>query len=85
MIAQIKVCLVSAPETFGELVMKFIQCLPQGYCRYDIVADTYCETSIKSTDRRKLGNSTDVLVGSFKSKVRRDCASLCSMTKTKHH
>ena len=72
MIAQVRVCLVSVPETFEQLAMKILQLLPKRYPRFDIVADTYRETSIKSAERRKRGNSSKVLIGSIKSNVPRD-------------
>ena len=48
MIAQIRCCIVSAPQTFQDLATKFLQPLREGYGRYDIVTDTYRESSIKS-------------------------------------
>ena len=72
MIAQLRVCLVSVHETFEELSMKFLQSLPKGYARLDIVADTYRKASIKSSERRKRGSSAKILIGSIKSKVPRD-------------
>ena len=72
MIAQLRVCLVSVHETFEELPMKFLQSLPKGYARLDIVADIYRKASIKSSERRKRGSSAKTLIGSIKSKVPRD-------------
>ena len=63
MIAQLRVCLVSVYETFEELSMKFLQSLPKGYTRLDIVADTYRKASIRSAK---------ILIGSIKRKVPRD-------------
>ena len=40
--------------------------------RYNIVADTYRESSIKSAERRKRGISAEVLIGSIKSRLPRD-------------
>ena len=65
MIAQIRCCIASALQTFEDLATKFLLSLPKGYARYDIVADTYRESSIKSTERRKHGISATVLIGSM--------------------
>jgi len=70
MIAQLRVCLVSVPETLQRLASKFLQSLPKGYPQFDIVADTYRKTSIKSAERRKRGNSAKLLI--IKSKVPRE-------------
>jgi len=70
MIAQLRVCLDSVPKTFEQLASKFLQSLPKGYPRFDIVADTYRKTSIKSAERRKRGNSAKLLI--IKSKVPRE-------------
>ena len=72
MIAQIRCYIASAPETFEDLTTKFLQSLSKGYARYDIVADTYRESSIKSVERRKCGISAKVLIGSTKSRLPRD-------------
>ena len=40
--------------------------------RYNIVADTYRESTIKSAGRRKRGISAEVLIGSIKSRLLRD-------------
>ena len=48
MVAQIRCCIASPPQTFEDLPTKFLQSLPKGYARYDIVTDTYRESSIKS-------------------------------------
>ena len=72
MIAQIRCYIASAPQRFEDLTTKFLQSLPKGYGRYDIVADTYRESSIKSVKRRKHGISAKVLIGSTKSRLPRD-------------
>ena len=46
MIARITCCNASAPQTFEDLATKFLQSLPKGYARYNIVADTYREYQI---------------------------------------
>ena len=71
MIAQIRCYIASAPETFEDLTTKFLQPLPKGYARYDIVPDTYRESSIKSVERRKRGISVKILIGSTKSRLPR--------------
>ena len=72
MIAQIRCYIASAPQKFEDLTTKFLQSLPKGYARYDIVADTYRESSIKSVERRKRGISAKLLIGSTKSTFPRD-------------
>ena len=72
MIAQIRCYIASAPQKFEDLTTKFLQSLPKGYARYDIVADTYRESSIKSVERRKHGISAKLLIGSTKSRFPRD-------------
>ena len=51
-IAQIRCCIASAPQTFEDLAAEFLQSLPKGYARYNIVADTYREASIKSAEKK---------------------------------
>ena len=46
--------------------------LPSGYKQVDIVADTYQDISIKSTERSKRGNSRKIIIRSEKSKIPRD-------------
>ena len=72
MIAHIRCCIASAPQTFENLATKFLQSLPKGYARYDIVADTYQESSIKLAERRKRGISAKKLIGFIKSRLPRD-------------
>ena len=72
MIAQLRCCISSSPNTFEDLAKKFLQSLPKQYKRYDIVADTYRESSIKSAERNKRGTSSKVLIGSIKSKLPSD-------------
>ena len=72
MIAQIRVCATNIPDTFKEFILKFIQSIPKGYQRVDIVADTYRDASIKNQERTKRGTSTKVLIGSVRSKMPRD-------------
>ena len=72
MIVQIRFCIASARQTFKDLATKFLQSLPKGYARYDIVADMYQELSIKSAEKRKRGISAKKLIGSIKSRLPRD-------------
>ena len=72
MISQLRVCLSAIPDTVEQLIWRFLQSLPKGCHRVDIVADTYRDKSIKSTERTKRGTSSKVLIGSVKSKVPRD-------------
>ena len=72
MIAQLKMCLSMIPDTFEQLILKFVRSLPKGYHRIDIVADTYRNISIKSAERKKRCSSSKVAIGSIKSKLPRD-------------
>ena len=72
MIYQLRVCLSAIPDTFEQLIWRFLQSLLKGYHRVDIVADTYLDKSIKSAQRIKEGTSSKVLIGSVKSKVLRN-------------
>ena len=71
-ISQLRVCLLAIPDTFEQLIWRFLQSLPKGYHKVDIVVDTYQDKSIKSAERIKSGTSSKVLIGSVKSKVPRD-------------
>ena len=72
MISQLRVCLPAIPDSFEQLIWRFLQSLPKDYHRVDIVADTYWDKSIKSAERIKRGTSSKVLIGSVKSKVPRE-------------
>ena len=65
-------CLCNVPDTFEELILRFLRSNPKGYRRTDIVADTYRSGSIKSAERQKRGTSSKVLIGSVRSKMPRD-------------
>ena len=68
MIAQI--CTMSnIPETFGGLAQLFVESIPVGYNRVDIVADTYRQSSIKTLERKKRGDSAKLLIKSLQSKI----------------
>ena len=60
------------PDSYEELAIKLLNSIPKGYRRVDIIADTYRQTSIKSSERNKRGTSTKVTIKSIKTKVPRD-------------
>ena len=72
MIAQMRMCLSTVPNTFEQLILKFIQALPKGYHRIDIVSDTYRNVSIKTAERKKRDTFSKILIGSLKSKLPRE-------------
>ena len=74
LMAQIRVLTKEVPDTYEEFVIKFLHSIPKGYARIDIVADTYREKSIKSSERNKRGNleSQKIMINSEKSKMPRD-------------
>ena len=47
--------LTRIPETYEALTWKYLESIPVGYDRVDIVADTYKDDSIKSAERIKRG------------------------------
>ena len=57
------------PETFEGFAWKMVKSIPWEYRRVDIVADSYHEHSIKSSERKRRGSSTKIIVKSSKSKV----------------
>ena len=57
------------PETYEDLSWKFLEMLPSGYKRVDIVVDTYQDISIKSTERSKRGSARKIIIRSEKSKI----------------
>ena len=67
-----RVCLSTVPNTFDQLILNFIQSLPNGCHRIDIASVTYQNVSIKSAERKKSGTSSKILTGSLKSKLPRD-------------
>ena len=60
------------PETYEDLSWKFLEMLPSGYKRVDIVVDTYQDISIKSTERSKRGSARKIIIRSEKSKIPRN-------------
>ena len=59
----------SIPETYHDLTMRYLETIPVGYQRVDIVADSYKESSIKSLERNKRGISNPIKIRSPKSKI----------------
>ena len=60
------------PETYEEFTWKFLEMLPRGYRRVDIIVDTYRQISIKTNERKKRGCSRKIIIRSKKSKIPRD-------------
>ena len=60
------------PDTYEELTWKFVNSLPGGYTRVNIVADNYQAESIKSGERSKMGCSDRIIVQSAQCKVPRN-------------
>ena len=60
------------PDTYEQLIWKLLKTIPTNYHRVDIVADSYRENSIKSSERNSRGNIVKVMIKSEKSKVPRD-------------
>ena len=60
------------PDTFEHLTLIILSSIPKGYERVDLVADTYRESSIKTSERKIRGMSSKVIVKSAKTKVPRD-------------
>ena len=71
-IAQLRVSLTGASGTFEDLIKKFYGSIGNSYRRIDIVADTYRDVSIKSSERSKRGESTKIIIGSVQSKLPAD-------------
>ena len=46
------------PETYKQLVWKFLAALPKGFYRIDLVANMYRDISIKTCERLDCGTST---------------------------
>ena len=57
------------PSTFDGLAWKMISLIPKGYCRVDLVAECYFETSIKDAERAKRGMSKKIFIKSSQSKI----------------
>ena len=72
LIAQYRCLSTNPPNIFEELIKRLLYSIPSGYSRVDLVADCYRDTSIKSAEREKRGNSANVIISSLQSKVPRD-------------
>ena len=59
------------PRTFEELIWKIVIISPSGYRSMHIIADTYRETSIKSSEREKRGTSSKFFIKSVSTMVPR--------------
>ena len=60
------------PSTYGDLVKNLVTCLPTGYRRVDLIADTYRENSLKANERDSRGLSNKVILASSSSKIPRN-------------
>ena len=72
LIAQVRMLAKQVPDTFEHLTLKILSSIPKGYERVDLVADTYRESSIKTSERKSRGMSSKVIIKSSKTKVPRD-------------
>ena len=52
MIAQLRSVTNSIPDTFEDLILRFLNSIVKGFVRVDIVADCYRDTSITITERQ---------------------------------
>ena len=59
------------PIKFEELIWKIVKTLPSGYRSMHIVADTYRETYIQSSEQEKLGSSLKIFIKSASTMVPR--------------
>ena len=59
------------PTTFEKLIWKIVKTLPPGYRAMHIIADTYGETSITSSEREKRGSSSKSIIKSVSTMVPR--------------
>ena len=59
-------------DTLEYFILEILLTLPKGYPEVHLIADTYREQSIKSSERLKRGSAEKVLVKSIKSKIPRD-------------
>ena len=75
--------MVGLPDTYEDLTWKFLETLPKGYTRVDIVADTYQDKSIKATERTKRGTSREIKIRSPLSKIPRDFTAFLKNGKNK--
>ena len=50
------------PDTFEDLAMEFINCVPKGVNEVHFVADSYLDNSIKTSDRKSCGDNRAVII-----------------------
>ena len=58
--------------TYEDLTWKYLNTLPVGYPRVDILADTYRDNSIKAVERSKRGSSDPITIRTSKSIIPSD-------------
>ena len=59
------------PTTFQKLIWKIVKTLPSGCRSMHIIAGTYRETSIKSSEREKRGSSSKIFIKTVSTMVPR--------------
>ena len=60
------------PDTFEELALKLITCVPKGVNEVHVVDDCYLHNSIKAAERKARGENRAVIMKSVKSKIPTD-------------
>ena len=83
-IAQLRSITNNVPDTFEDLIVRFLNSIAKGFVLVDIVADCYRDTSIKTAGRQTRGNYSKILISSIKSKVPRDITKFYSCTENKN-
>ena len=73
LIASIQV-IIEIPETYEDLIWKFLKSIPKYLNKVHLVADTYKTNSIKESERIKRGTSPMILIQSAKPKISREFA-----------
>ena len=71
------------PETYKQLVWKFLAALPKGFYRIDLVANMYRDISIKTCERLDCGTSTWVMISSPLQENQASFQSLWNAVRTK--
>ena len=62
-------CIASVPETYEDLAWSLIKMVPKNYPPVDIIADTYCNSSLKNQEGNRREISEKVMIPSSKSKI----------------
>ena len=57
------------PDTFEELALKLINCVPKGANELHFVADSYLHNSMKAAERETRGENRAVIIKSKKSTI----------------